>query len=134
MARALIVYFKSELHYNHSRRIYIAATTKTRASEISGKPTGHFDKQICRQFPAGAPEVPPFITSEGVWMEIRDLDREGHYECDTWGARGCRKDGDRVPTNEAAFIRCATLEACRETFTLMVDQALKARGIPREDL
>jgi hypothetical protein len=132
--RPLIVYFKSETYFKHSRRVYIAARTKKEASEISGHPVGHFDKNYCRQFPAGAPEVPPFILAEGCWLEIRDLDREGSYEPEWSCMNVSDRSKDRVPTNEAAFIRCATLEACKESFTLKLDRALAAAGVPREEL
>lgn len=134
MSRPLVVYFKSERYFEHSRRVYVAATTKKRASEISGHPVCHFSEGFCRMFPAGDPMAPPFIQAEGVWLEIRDLDREGSYEPDWQWANGSWRKEDRVPTNEAAFVRCATLEACKESFTLLLDRALEARGIPREEL
>ena len=132
--RQLIVYFKSETYFKHSRQVYIAARTKKEASEISGQPVGHFDKNYCRQFPVEAKEVPPFIRAEGAWLEIRDLDREGGYEPERSYNSGSHKKGDRIPTNEAAFIRCATLEACKEAFTLKLDRALQAAGVPKEAL
>lgn len=134
MPRPLMVFFKSETYFHHSRRVYIAATTKKRASEISGHPIGHFDKSWCEQFEAGHKRVPPFITEEGVWLEIRDLDLEGPYTPDWQHHDVGDRSKDRVPTNEAAFIRCATFEACRETFTLLLDRALAAAGHPREEL
>lgn len=136
MPRPLVVYFKDELWFHHPRRVYIAATTKKRAHEISGFSVASFDKNWCKQLPAGAPEVPPFIQGEGVWLEIRDQDAEGHIEAshqyDTWGGKKARKH--KAPTNEAAFIKAGTLEACKEAFTLRVDRALAAAGVPREDL
>ena len=134
MARPLIVYFKSETYFNHSRRVFIAARTKKEASEISGKPVGQFDKGWTRQFPAGSKEVPSFIQAEGAWLEIRDLDREGSYEPDRYANGGHHQAKDKVPQNEAAFIRCATLEACKEAFTLRLDRALAAAGVPKEEL
>ncbi len=134
MARPLIVYFKSETYFHHSRRVYIAATTKKRATEISGHPGGHFDKGWCEQFEAGHKRVPPFIKAEGVWLEIRDLDIEGHYTPDWQHLSVPDRSKDRVPTNDAAFIRCATLAACKEAFTLILDRALAAAGHPREEL
>lgn len=134
MARPLVVYFKSETYFHHSRRVYVAARTKKRAQEISGYSAGSFDKSWCEQFEAGHKRVPPFITDEGVWLEIRDLDIEGAYTKDFQHYSMPSRAKDRVPVNEAAFIRCATLEACKESFTLILDRALEAAGHPKEPL
>ncbi len=132
--RPLVVYLKSETYFLHSRRVYIAATTKKQASEISGKAAGHFDKAWCEQFVAGHPRVPPFIQEEGCWLEIRDLQAEGAYTPDWQCMNLPDRSKDRIPTNEAAFIHCATLAACREAFTLRLDRALAASGVPLEEL
>jgi len=132
--RPLIVYFKDAMYFNHARRVYIAARTKVRATEISGLPAGHFHRDFCKQFVAGHPQVPPFIQDEGAWLEIRDHDHEGHLESDSYYNGASKDNVYRAPVNEAAFIAAATLEACREAFTLRLDRALAAAGIPREDL
>lgn len=134
MPRTLMVYFKSETYFKHSRRVYIAARTKKQASEIAGCPVGHFDKNWCEQFEVGHKRVPPFIKAEGAWLEIRDLNIEGPYTPDWQHSSVGDRSKDRIAQNEKAFIRCSTLEACREAFTLVLDRALAASGHPREDL
>lgn len=134
MARPLVVYFKDVHYLNHPRRVYIAATTQKRASEISGKPTNHFSKDFCKHCAAGAPEAPTFIEAEGCWVEIRDHDKEGHLENDAFYYGSKRDEFYKAPTDPNGFIRCDTLAACMESLTLLVDRALAARGIPREEL
>jgi len=130
VARPLVIYFKSVTYFSHSRRIFIAAHSKAEANRISGIAAGNFD--YGRKFEAGSKEAPPFIKEVGVWMEIRDQDVEGAIEPE-FAYSGSHKEG-RVPTNEAAFVHCSTLVACKETFTLLLDRALAAQGIPREEL
>lgn len=133
MPRPLIIYFKDAMYFDHARRVYIAARTKKRASEISGFTVQNFDSRWCKQAEAGSPEAPTFIQEEGVWLEIRDHDEEGHLEAaaEYYGPKDRKY---KAPANEAAFIRAGTLEACREAFTLLLDRALRAHGIPREEL
>ena len=59
---------------------------------------------------------------------------EGHLESDGCYYGASRGKVYRAPADEAAFIHCATLEACKEAFTLRLDRALAAAGIPREAL
>lgn len=134
MPRPLVVYFKDAMYFDHARRVYIAARTKKEASEISGKPVGHFAGEWCKQFPAGHPQCPAFIQDSGAWLEIRDHDREGHLENDTFYFGAGKDKKYRAPTDEAAFVKGPTLEACKEAFTLKLDRALAAAGVPREDL
>lgn len=134
MPKPLVVYFKDAMYFSHARRIYIAARTKKRASEISGMPAGNFHNDFCKQFVAGHPQSPTFIEDEGVWLEIRDHDHEGHLESDGCYYGAARGKVYRAPQDEAAFIRADSLEACKEAFTLKLDRALAAAGVPREEL
>ena len=134
VTRPLVISFKDAMYFNHARRIYIAATTKKRASEISGISAGNFSQDFCKQFVAGHPQVPAFIQDEGVWLEIRDHNYEGHLESEGYYYGAARGKVWRAPMQEEAFIRCDTLEACKEAFTLRLDRALAAAGVPREEL
>ena len=55
MPRPLVIYFKDAMYFQHARRIYIAATTKKKASEISGMAVGNFHQDFCKQWVAGHP-------------------------------------------------------------------------------
>ena len=137
MAKPLIVYFHKQPTFNHSRRVYIAARSKAQAHRISGISTEQLG--YGQSIQAGTGWAPTFITDEGVWLEIRDHDEEGHLYADKFCVYGediLRPTQRNVhpPSNPAAFIRCANLEACRETFTLILDRALEAAGHPREAL
>lgn len=87
---------------------------------------------------AGKTWAPTFINAEGVWFEIRDHDEEGHIHADDFVSYGDnflqKRRNVKRPSNEKAFIRCASLEACKEAFTLILDRALAAAGHPREEL
>lgn len=61
-------------------------------------------------------------------------DRDGHLESEGCYYGAARGKVYAAPKEESAFIRCASLEACKEAFTLKLDRALAAAGVPREDL
>ncbi len=137
MARPLMVYFHKQPTFNHHRRVYIAARSKAQAHRISGISVDQLG--YGQSIEAGTGWAPTFIKDEGVWMEIRDHAEEGHLYADKfheYGTDRFRADVHDIapPSNEAAWIRCATLDACKETFTLLIDRALKAAGHPLEPL
>lgn len=140
--KPLVVYFQTVPYFLHSRRVYIAARSKAsghRMSGISAEALGYGQFQVA----AGEEKGKEFWTptwinqdsEEAVWMEIRDHDQEGWLYADKFHSKDTYKDSKvRRPTNEAAFIRCASLQACKEAFTLKLDRALAAAGVPREEL
>ena len=145
MAKPLVVYFQTVPFFQHSRRVYIAARSKASGHRLSGfsaETLGYGQSQVAAGTEKGKDFwTPTFISQdseEGVWMEIRDHDTEAHIYADhtmAYGVtRGYENKKVRRPSNEAAFIRCATLEACKEAFTLNLDRALAAAGVPREEL
>ena len=140
--KPLVVYFQTVPSFLHSRRVYIAARSKAsghRLSGISAEALGYGQHQVA----VGDEEDPEFWTptwinqdsDEAVWLEIRDHDEEGHLGADALHYYGVGTSRQvRRPTNEAAFIKCTTLEACKEAFTLKIDRALAAAGVPLEAL
>jgi len=139
--KPLIVYFQKETYFGHSRRVYIAARSKAaghRMSRVSAEALGYGQSQVVDPKGELGGWAPSFISEEGgegVWLEIRDQAVEGWLHADK---HVDYEEGEDLkvkrPTNEAAFIRCATLDACKEAFTLRLDRALAAAGIPREEL
>jgi hypothetical protein len=146
MAKPLVVYFHPVPYFNHSRRVYIAARSKAAAARISGISVGQlgYGQFQVAGFAKGEKGAwtPLWITQdseEACWLEIRDHDEEGHLKADEnsdYGGADFRHHTKKVerPENEAAFIRCPTLAACKELFTLKLDRALAAAGIPSEAL
>ena len=132
MARPLVVYFTNVHYFSHPRRVYIAARSRTRAWQISG--VSQETLKTGESTEAGTAWAPPFIQTEGVWLEIRDHNEEGWIRPDRNMDDTCTMYKARVPANEKAFIRCTTLTACKEAFTLLLDRALEAAGHPREEL
>jgi hypothetical protein len=135
--RPLVVYCQNATFFNHSRRVYVAARTLAQGHRISGFSTEGLKWGI--SFPAGSPQAPTFIQEEGVWLEIRDHSEEGGIYPDWKDSYSVNNESKRKrkirPANiRAAWINCTTLEACKEAFTLKLDRALAAAGVPREEL
>ena len=132
--RPLVVYFKDAMYFDHARRIYIAARTKKRASEISGMAAGNFHRDFCKQWVAGATESPAFIQDEGVWLEIRDHNDHGHLESDGCYYGAARGKVYRAPQDEAAATAARTAdEAHRKAFNQeALADLMKMTGLDEE--
>jgi hypothetical protein len=144
MARPLVVYFSTVKVYGHTRRVYVAARTKKKVHDIFGMGAAGITDGDRGQVASGTEKIkgawtPTFIdqdSEDSVWLEKRDHDEEGYLYADklvNYGARESSKT-TRRPTNPEAWIHCATFAECQETLTTILDNALKARGVPREDL
>ena len=145
MVRPLIVYFSTVKVYGHTRRVYIAARTKKKVHDLFGMGaaavTDGAAQSACGTEKVKGAWTPTFIdqdTEESVWLEKRDHDEEGYLYADrleNYGmAAGRSTKVIRRPTNPDAWIHATTFDACKEALTTIIDNALKARGIPREDL
>ena len=145
MARPLVVYFSTVKVYGHTRRVYVAARTKKKVHDIFGSGAAEITYGDKGQIAIGTEKIkgnwtPTFIdqdTEEAVWLEKRDHDEEGSLDADklvNYGAAGGSNKTTRRPDNPEAWIHAATFAACQEALTTIIDNALKARGIPREDL
>ena len=145
MVRPLIVYFSTVKVYGHPRRVYIAARTKKKVHDLFGMGaaavTDGAAQSACGTEKVKGAWTPTFIdqdTEESVWLEKRDHDEEGYLYADrleNYGmAAGMSTKVIRRPTNPDAWIHATTFDACKEALTTIIDNALKARGIPREDL
>lgn len=145
MARPLVVYFSTVKVYGHTRRVYVASRTKAKVRDIFGPGAAGITDGDQGQIACGTEKMngawtPTFIdqdSEESVWLEKRDHDEEGYFKPDrivNYMATSSNGKKIRRPTNPDAWIHCATFEACQETLTTILDNALKARGIPREEL
>ena len=149
MARPLVVYFSTMKVYGHTRRVYVAARTKKKVHDIFGSGATEITYGDRGQVACGTERMkgawtPTFIdqdSEESVWLEKRDHDEEGYLYADhfekAYSAGSSMKDRmieTRRPTNPEAWIHCTTMAACQEALTTILDNALKARGIPREEL
>ena len=145
MPRPLVVYFSTVKVYGHTRRVYVAARTKKKVHDLFGMGaaavTDGAAQSACGTEKVKGAWTPTFIdqdTEESVWLEKRDHDEEGYLYADrleSYGMAGGRSTKVlRRPTNPDAWIHAATFDACKEALTAIIDNALKARGIPREDL
>ena len=145
MARPLVVYFSTVKVYGHTRRVYVASRTKKKVRDIFGMGADALTYGDQGQIATGTESIkgawtPTFIdqdTEESVWLEKRDHDEEGHFYADrledyVTGSRSTKKF--RRPTDPEAWIHGATMAICQEALTAIIDNALKARGIPREQL
>ena len=143
MARPLVVYFTTVKVYGHTRRVYVASRTKKKVHDIFGMGaaaiTDGAAQSACGTEIVKGAWTPTFIyqdSEESVWLEKRDHDEEGYLYADklvNYGT-GCSNKTTRRPTNPEAWIHCATMADCQEALTTILDNALKARGIPREEL
>ncbi len=144
MARPLVVYFSTVKVYGHTRRVYVAARTKKKVHDLFGMGAvavaDGAAQSACGEEKVKGAWTPTFIdqdTAESVWLEKRDHDEEGYFYANklvNYGAAGRHNKYTRRPTNPEAWIHCTTLAECQETLTTIIDNALKARGIPREEL
>jgi hypothetical protein len=145
MARPLVVYFSTVKVYGHTRRVYVAARTKKKVQDIFGVGASNITYGDQGQIAIGTEKVkgnwtPAFIDQDGeesVWLEKRDHDEEGYFYPDKVVGYGLKDSKDRTvrrPSNPEAWIHAATFADCQETLTTILDNALKARGIPREEL
>ena len=144
MARPLVVYFTTIRVYGHTRRVYIAARTKKKVHDLFGMGaaavTDGAAQSACGTEIVNGAWTPTFIdqdSEESVWLEKRDHDEEGYLYADkivNYGAAGGCNKKTRRPTNPEAWIHCATMADCQEALTTILDNALKARGIPLEEL
>ena len=143
--RPLVVYFSTVKVYGHTRRVYVASRTKKKVHDIFGMGAAAITDGASGQVAVGTEKVdgawtPTFIdqdSEESVWLEKRDHDEEGYLYADrlvSYGAAGGSNKTTRRPSDPEAWIHCATMAACQETLTAILDNALKARGIPREAL
>lgn len=144
MARPLVVYFTTVKVYGHTRRVYVASRTKKKVHDIFGSGAAGITDGDSGQVAVGTEKVegawtPTFIgqeSEESVWLEKRDHDEEGYLYADklvNYGT-GCGTKLTRRPSNPEAWIHAATFADCQEALTTILDNALKARGIPREEL
>ncbi len=144
MARPLVVYFSTVKVYGHTRRVYVASRTKKKVHDLFGMGAAAITDGTSGQVACGTEKVegawtPTFIdqdSEESVWLEKRDHDEEGYLYADklvNYGT-GCKNKLTRRPSNPEAWIHAATFADCQETLTTILDNALKARGIPREEL
>jgi len=145
MAKPLVVYFSTVKVYGHTRRVYVAARTKKKVRDIFGPGAAGITDGDHGQVAVGDEKVkgawtPTFISQdseESVWLEKRDHDEEGYFYADKIVDYGTGRGSDKAtcrPSNPEAWIHCATFDACQETLTAILDNALKARGVPREEL
>jgi hypothetical protein len=146
MVRPLVVYFSTVKVYGHTRRIYVASRTKKKVHDIFGMGAAGITDGNNGQVASGTEKIkdawtPTFIdqdSEESVWLEKRDHDEEGYLYADklvNYGVNGGGNKATRRPTDPEAWIHCATMADCQEALTTtIIDNALKARGIPREDL
>ena len=147
MARPLVVYFSTVKVYGHTRRVYVAARTKKKVSDLFGIGASNITYGDQGQIAVGTEKIkgnwtPTFIdqnSEESVYLEKRDHDEEGYLYADHLenygvGLSSARRRETRRPSNPEAWIHCATMAACQEALTTIIDNALKARGILREEL
>lgn len=144
MPRPLVIYFATVKVYGHTRRVYVASRTKRKVQDLYGMGAANLTAGDSGQIAIGNEKAkgnwtPTFIdqdTEESVWLEKRDHDEEGYFYADMVlnYRTGSRDKATRRPSNPEAWIHAATLAICQETLTSIIDNALKARGIPREEL
>jgi hypothetical protein len=107
--KPLVVYYHNEHVFHHPRRVYVAARSRTRAWQISG-----ISQDTLKGAVMDPALIPPWITEEGCWLEIRDHAGFGWMYA---------KD-EPVPDTPSGFIRCRELASCREALTLVLNRAV----------